>query len=257
MKKTTLFAFAALAASGIAAPAAAQLTPTRVDACFQPGTNTSGVSHDGTACSSNSDWTRWTIPGNTSPNRPDDQFQFSRATPGPLAFDPNTNLSNAFNLGYFTFSDVSNCGGILWTYSCQHPTSGSSVLRMQLDFSGYPGEVTYDLLTVNFFGSAQDAEAYSFTGGGWSDWFTVGGEDYRFAVVGFDTPHPGNASNYCKDFDAIPTTNGKRYDTGDGGKLCGQFEKKAQQVAEPATLTLVAAGFAGLVGVARRRRNEA
>ncbi|MBL0890725.1 MAG: PEP-CTERM sorting domain-containing protein [Gemmatimonadaceae bacterium] len=254
LRKPSLLALAATVAATFAAPtASAQLTPTRVDACFQTGTNTSTTSHDGTPCSSSSDWTRWIIPGNTSPNRPDDYFNFSRATPGALTFDANTNLSNAFNLGYFTFEDVSNCS---YGYSCVHPTSGSNTLRLQLDFSGFPGEVTYDLLTVNFFGSPTQSEAYSFSGGGWSNWFTVDGEDYRFAVVGFDTPHPGSAANYCKSYDAIPTANGTRYDTGDGGKLCGQFERKVSQVAEPATLTLVAAGFVGLVGVARRRRDE-
>ncbi len=254
MNKTTLLMTATIAAMVGAAPASAQLTATRVDACFLTGTNASATSHETSACASNSDWTRWSIPGVTSPDRPDDYFQFERAGTVPLTFGAD-NRSNAFNLGYFTFSDNLNCRDK--GQSCVHPTSGSNTLRFQVNMTGYAGEFQYDLLTVNFFGSSNAAEAYSFSGGGWSNWFNVGGEEYRFAVVGFDTPHPGNAANYCKDYDAIPTAGNNWYDSADGGKLCGQFEKKVSQVAEPATLSLVAAGLMGLVGVARRRRDEA
>jgi len=241
MKKTTLFAFAALAAAGMAAPAAAQLTPTRVDACFLGSSGSSVYQTGNGPCAANSGTTYWNMPG--SYDYDDDLFTFQRATPPALTFG-GSGLSNVFNLGYFQFDNNSDNGG-----------DRSSVLRLQFSFDDYVGEWNYDGLTVNYDDRGNNPEWFSFGGGAWSDWFTVDGEEYRFAVVGFDTPHPGNSENYCKDYDGIPSSG--QYSEASGGKLCGQFEKKVQQVAEPATLTLVAAGFAGLVGVARRRRNEA
>ncbi|MBL0939843.1 MAG: PEP-CTERM sorting domain-containing protein [Gemmatimonadaceae bacterium] len=243
MNKKILILAASIAATVGASPASAQLSATRVDACFQnqSGSTTGHQSSNGnsvTACSSNATNTWWSMPGTYSSQ--DDYFMFERATPGALTFGAN-NLSNTFNLGYFYFSDNSNNGG-----------DRSTTLKFEFTFAGYVGEWAYSGLTVNYDDRGSSAERFSFSGGAWSDWFTVGGDQYRFAVVGFDTPHPGSAANYCKDYDAIPSTG--QYTEANNGKLCGQFEKKAAQVAEPATLTLVAAGFAGLVGVARRRR---
>ena len=112
--------------------------------------------------------------------------------------------------------------------------------------------LTYDLLTVNYFDKGNNPEKYNFSGGGWSRIFSVGAAQYQFAVVGFDTPHPGAPANYCKSFDAIPST--RQYSEFDNGKLCGQFQRvPGTTVPEPSTYALMAAGLAGVFGIARRR----
>lgn len=245
MRKLNLKVFLAATTVLIAAPAQAQLTVNRVDACFQAvsGTSTSHQNSNGNtvaACASNAVVTYWDLQGPY--NAGDDYFGFQRVSVGPLTFGAD-NLSNVFNLGWFYFVDANNTnsGG----------ADKSTTLKFEFTFADYVGEWSYTGLTVNYDYRNSSPELFSLSGGEWSDWFTVNGEEYRFAIVGFDTPHPGSPANYCKTTDDIPTG---WYSEASNGKLCGQFEKRST-VAEPATLSLVAAGFLGLMGVARRRRD--
>ncbi len=89
--------------------------------------------------------------------------------------------------------------------------------------------------------------------------FSFGGYNYEFRYTGFDNwtnNQPNTESNYCQGAvdNALPVT----FTNDVQRKLCGSITYTGRtQVAEPATLSLVAAGLMGLVGVARRRRDEA
>ncbi len=260
--KRVVFAFGgALLLGSLASTAEAQLTQVNgVDACFlgASGSSTRHYTSSGnttSACSSNAASTQWSMPG--SPSSGDDYFTFERApTPGAAGSSGGStaisfgadNKSNVFNLGWFRFDDQTNTANNM-----------SSVLRFELFLNNMTSTpVIYDGLTVNYINNdtkwSNKKETYSFSGGAWSNWFTVGSDQYRFAVVGYDTPHPGSAANYCKSFDPI---DGRVYSESDNGKLCGQFEKMSSVVPEPSTYALMAAGLAGLGFFARRRRNQA
>ncbi|WP_309672322.1 PEP-CTERM sorting domain-containing protein [Gemmatimonas sp.] len=252
MKKISMAFGAAIALAGVTAPAQAQLVLGGLNACFIAPSGTTG-----STCANGTGTATWSMPGSLSTD--DDRFALQRATPDAPggttlvpAFGVN-NKSNAFNLGYFTFDNRDNTAN-----------DATATLRFELFFGNTTNVVglTYNSLQVNYFDKGNNPETYNFSGGAWSNWFTVGAENYRFAVVGYDTPHPGSAENYCKDYDAIPALKtGAQYGEASNGKLCGQFERQTspniQTVPEPSTYALMGAGLLGIFGFARRRNRNA
>ncbi|WP_411282361.1 PEP-CTERM sorting domain-containing protein [Gemmatimonas sp.] len=243
---------AAISLAGLAAPAQAQLVLGGLNACFIAPSGTTG-----STCANGTSTATWSMPGSLSSD--DDRFALLRATPdapGGSTLTPTftNNMSKVFNLGYFTFDNRDNTSA-----------SAQATLRFELFFGNSTNVVglTYDNLKVNYFDKGNAAETYNFSGGAWSNWFTAGADQYRFAVVGYDTPHPGSPENYCKSYNAMPATSvGSQYGEASNGKLCGQFELKASPnvqttVPEPSTYALMGAGLLGIFGFARRRNRTA
>ncbi|QJR34935.1 PEP-CTERM sorting domain-containing protein [Gemmatimonas groenlandica] len=245
---------AAIALASVTAPAQAQITAVNgINACFS-GQTAGSVA----GCNSNS--TSWTIPN--------DKFMFDRA-PDILGQGGNQkaisfigNNSNVFSLGWFRLDNGSDA-----------TTSANQTAKLTFDLylnnSAAVG-VSYNALTVNWLYQGNLDERYKFTGAGWSNAFTVGTEQFEFAVVGYDWPHPGSSSEYCSSYDAVPTAASANGNTGSykdatsgaiGGKLCGQFRKVSspniQTVPEPSTYALMGAGLLGIFGFARRRNRNA
>lgn len=151
-------------------------------------------------------------------------------------------------LGYFSFNREGSSEG-----SNPDAEDLSSVfLSMNLAFNG--GTASYiDQFRINAL-EQSGPDGITFASAPWVN-FDIGGSSYSFMVTGLDSPYSSNEANYCDDRDYGI---GSSFTNDVDGKLCGRIRYNGRtQVAEPATLSLVAAGLMGLVGVARRRRDEA
>lgn len=261
----------------VAAPAVAQnLTWFGSTACFGSPNPSNRVSVSNCNLSSSTSTNMSWDSNNSSSTRSSISFQVNEYNngssstdwPGGPASNASTNRSLAFGavgatqnlyLGYFDFNQVQGDDLI------------SAFLSMNLTFAN--GSVG---LSDNL--QIQGVERYSCWPNNQNCWFyndqpdgimvaafnnpvafSLGGYNYEFRYTGFDNWNnntPGTAANYCQGAvdNGLPATF-----TGDTQrKLCGSITYTGPtQVPEPATLTLVAAGFSGLVGVARRRRTHA
>jgi hypothetical protein len=272
-----LFAIAASAAVLSAAPAEAQnLTWFGSTACFGSPNPSNRVTVSNCNLSSSTSTTMYWDSNDGSSSRSTVNFQVNEYNnggsstdwPGGPASNSSTNRSLAFGavgatqnlyLGYFDFNQV------------QGDDLVSANLSMNLTFAN-------GAVALNDNLQIQGVEQYSCWPSNQNCWiynnqpdgimvaalgnpvaFSLGGYNYEFRYTGFDNWNnntPNTTSNYCQGAvdNGLPATF-----TGDTQrKLCGSITYTGPtQVAEPATLTLVAAGFAGLVGVARRRRTAA
>lgn len=264
MKRTWFFLPAAALLA--AAPAQAQtLTWYGVNACWGGSTyslDNGGYKSVDSNCSVDDDIVSntWGQLSNSS-NRSSVVFDRSNTPGGPLAPSSSISFSGLNDWTIFSLGRVTYNNG---TVNPSGNTSGFSILAtsnfnvaMFFDNSTTPtfNYVNQVGLTNNEDGGTDNVV---FSGGALQA-FSIGGYDYEFRIAGFDY----SSQNRCtdgdiEDLDFLPETLQASAGNSVSGQLCGKIYYRGRStVAEPATLSLVAAGLMGLVGMARRRRDEA
>lgn len=132
----------------------------------------------------------------------------------------------------------------------------SALFSMRLFFDGGNVDLLNNLRIDDLAQSGPDGIIVSSVGNPVA--FSIGAYNYEFRYTGFDNwnnNQPNTTANYCQG--AVDNTLPANFGSSTERKLCGAIKYTGTtQVAEPATISLVAAGLMGLFGVARRRRNE-